>query len=343
MSKHTTCALYLSFLTLPALAQTAAAPTPEAPSVAVQPAVEAPTPATVVVEGRRPGPGVWKVSKCDHVMWVFGLYTPLPQKMEWDASHVERLVAKSQEVLQPPGFSIGMSWWRGLTMLPTMIGLQNNPDGAKLQDVLPPDVYAHWQVMKDKYIGNDDGVERDRPIFAAEKLLHAGLKKNGLVQNMDVSARIEKIAKENKVKLTWTMLGIQLDDPRATLKAFKKAQMEDLACFTRTVENLDKDIGTMRAGANAWADGNIAAIARLDLAERDEVCANAVLNSSLAKTTPAFQNVRERIRANWMKAAEKSLADNTSTFALLQMKDIVGPHSYLTELQAKGYTVESPK
>jgi hypothetical protein len=99
----------------------------------------------------------------------------------------------------------------------------------------------------------------------------------------------------------------------------------------------------MRAGANAWADGNIAAIAHLDLAERDEVCADAVLNSSLAKTTPAFQNVRERIRANWMKAAEKSLADNTSTFALLQMKDIVGPHGYLADLQAKGYTVESPK
>jgi hypothetical protein len=209
--------------------------------------------------------------------------------------------------------------------------------------VLPPDVYAHWQVLKDKYIGNDDGVERDRPLFAAEKLLHAGLKKNGLVQNMDVSGRIEKIAKQNKVKLTWTMLGIELDDPRATLKAFKKAQMEDLACFTRTVEDLDKDIGTMRAGANAWADGNIADIARLNLAERDEVCADAVLNSSLAKTTPAFQNVRERIRANWMKAAEKSLADNTSTFALLQMKDIVGPNNYLADLRAKGYTVESPK
>jgi len=53
--------------------------------------------------------------------------------------------------------------------------------------------------------------------------------------------------------------------------------------------------------------------------------------------------VRERIRAKWMKAAEKSLADNTSTFALLQMKDIVGPRSYLADLQAKGYTVESPK
>jgi hypothetical protein len=160
---------------------------------------------------------------------------------------------------------------------------------------------------------------------------------------MDVPNRIEKIARQNKVKLTWTMLGIELDDPRRTLKEFKKMQMEDLACFTRTVASLDGDIGTMRLGANAWANGNIADLARLDLAQRDDVCADAVLNSSLAKTTPAFQNVRERIRANWMKTAEKSLADNTSTFALLPMKDIVAPNGYLADLKAKGYTVESPK
>ena len=336
MSKRYACTLYLAFLTLPALAQTAADAAPS-----VQPP-DAP-PATVVVEGRRPGPGVWKVSKGDHVMWVFGLYSPLPQKMEWDASHVERLVARSQEVLLPPGFGIDVGWWRGLTLLPTMIGLQNNPDGAKLQDVLPADVYARWQVLKDKYIGNDDGVERDRPLFAAEKLLHAGLKKNGLVQNMAVSNQIEKIAKQNKVKLTWTMLGIELDDPRRTLKEFKTTQMGDLACFTRTVEGLDSDIGTMRLGANAWANGNIADLARLDLAKRDDVCVDALLNSSLAKTTPAFQNVRERIRTNWMKAAERSLTGNTSTFALLQMKDILDPNGYLADLKAKGYTVESPK
>lgn len=88
MNRHTACALYLSFLTLPALAQTAApsaepgaAPAAEA-AVAESVAVPEAAPATVVVEGRRPGPGVWKVSKDGHVMWVFGTYSPLPQKME---------------------------------------------------------------------------------------------------------------------------------------------------------------------------------------------------------------------------------------------------------------------
>jgi hypothetical protein len=335
------CVLWLGLLALPAFAQSVdPAAQPAVTQAAIDPNA---VPATVVVEGRGPGPGVWKVSKGDHVMWVFGLYAPLPQKMEWDAARVERLVARSQEVLLPPGASIEMSWFRELTLLPSMIGMEKNPDGARLQDVVPADAYAHWQVLKDKYIGKDDGIERDRPIFAADKLLNAGLKKNGLAPNNDVRGQIGKIAGQNKVKLTPTMLQLELDDPRRTLKEFKRTQMADLGCFTKTLERLDSDIEAMRVRANAWANGNIAEIARLDFAARDEACGDALLNSEMAKTTPAFQNVRERIRANWMKAAETSLAHNTSTFALLMMKDLVGPANYLADLQAKGYTVESPK
>jgi hypothetical protein len=243
----------------------------------------------------------------------------------------------------PPGVSIGVGFFRSLTLLPTMVGLEKNPDGARLQDVLPADVYARWQAQKGKYIGNDDGVERVRPFFAAEKLLDAGLKKNGLVYNIDVREQIEKLAKHDKVKVTGTMLEIELDDPRRTLKEFKQMQMADLTCFTKTLERLDDDIDAMRVRANAWANGNIAEIARLDYAERDEACGNALWTSPLASKTPALQNVPERIRANWLKAAQTALANNASTFALLRMKDIVGPKNYLADLQAQGYTVESPK
>ena len=341
MSKRYACALYLSVLTLPAVAQTTAPPDPAA--AAAPAAAEEPAPATVVVEGRRPGPGVWKVSKGDHVMWVFGLYSPLPQKMEWDSARVEHLVSKSQEVLTPPGISIGVGFFRSLTLIPTMIGLEKNPDGARLQDVLPADVYGRWQVLKGKYIGADDGIERVRPFFAADRLLQAGLQKNGLARNGAVNDRIVKIAKQNKVKLTSTVLGIQLEEPRRVLNEFKKMQMEDLTCFTKTLERLDDDIDTMRVRANAWANGNIAEIARVDYAERDEACGDALWNSPLAKKTPGLQNIRERERAGWLTAAEKSLANNTSTFAMLRMKDIGGPNGYLAALQAKGYTVESPK
>jgi hypothetical protein len=339
MSKRYACALYLSFLTLPVLAQTTPQPEPSPPAAEASDAV----PATVVVEGRRPGPGVWKVSKGDHVMWVFGVYSPLPQKMEWDAARVERLVGKSQEVLTRPGARMEVGFFRGLTLLPTAIGIDKNPDGATLRDVLPADVYARWQVLKGKYIGDDDTIERRRPIFVADTLLSSGLSKSGLTQNSGVEEQVEKAAKRDKVKVTSTTLSMDVDDPRALMKEFKKSQVEDVACFTKTLERLEGDIDAMRVRANAWANGNIAEISSLDYAERDKACNDAIFNSQFAKNSPAFQHLPERIRANWVKVAEKALADNTSTFALLPMKDVIGPQSYLADLQAKGYTVESPK
>jgi hypothetical protein len=328
-------ALWLGLLAVPAFAQIAdqAAPTAEGDVV----------PATVVVEGRRPGPGVWKVSKGTHVMWVFGLYSPLPQKMEWDASRVERLVAKSQEVLSPPVAKAHIGFFRGLTALPSLIGIKRNPDDAVLHDVVPPDVYDHWTVLKAKYIGNDDGVEHYRPVFAGEELLLAGLKKSGLSYGGDVLDTIQDIAKKNKVKLSDSGYDVTLDDPRKLVRDFKNSQVDDLVCFTKTLDTLDTDLESMRIRANAWANGDIAEIRGLNFAERRDACLDAVLNSSIAKDAADLRQMRERLRVSWLKTAEKALANNTATFAVLDIQDIVGPTSYLAGLQAKGYAVESPR
>lgn len=332
------CVLSLSLLGAAALAQT----DPPPASAPAGQELEA-APATVVVSGKRPGPGLWKVSKDGHVMWVFAMHSPLPQKMEWDSVRVERLVAQSQEVLLRPGVSVTVGWMSGLGMLPSLIGLKKNPDGAELHDLLPPDVYGRWTVLKQKYIGDDDGVERYRPFFAAEELLDAGLKKSGLSKGGEVADQIEKIAKKHDVKLTGTGVSVTLEHPREALKDFKKSQMEDVACFTKTLESFEGDIDAMKLRANAWANGSIAEIGKLDYAEREDACNDAMMNGSFARNNPAFQDMRERGRAAWLKTAERALAKNASTFALLSMSQVLGPKSYLAELQAKGYTVESPK
>ena len=279
-------------------------------------------------------------------MWVFGMYSPLPPKMEWDDSRVDRLIGQSQEVLAPPSAGVGVGWLGGLKLvaaLPSAIGMVKNPDGAGLRDVLPAEVYARWSVLKQKYIGDDEDIERYRPFFAAQKLQDAGMKKSGLSGGIEVRKQIESIAKKRDVKLTQTGFSVNLDDPGRLLKDFKKAQIEDTACFTKTLERFEGDIDAIRLRANAWANGNIAEISNLDYAEREDACNDAILNSPAAQKHPAFQGLRERRLESWLKAAERSLANNTSTVAMLTMSDILGPKSYLAALQAKGYTVESPK
>ncbi|MFL6635188.1 MAG: TraB/GumN family protein [Massilia sp.] len=332
--------LWLGLLALPACAQSV---DPAAQPVAAAAVDANAVPATVVIEGRRPGPGVWKVSKGTHVMWVFGTYAPLPRKMEWDASRIERLVAKSQEVLMPPVAKAHIGFFSGLTALPSLIGIKRNPDDAVLHDVVPADVYAHWTVLKAKYIGEDDGVEHYRPVFAGEELLLAGLKQSGLSYGGEVLGKIKDIAEKNKVKLSDSGYDVMLDDPRKLVRDFKNSQVDDLVCFTKTLDTLDVDLETMRVRANAWANGDIAEIRGLNFAERRDACLDAVMNSSIAKDAADLRQVRERLRTSWLKAAEKALASNATTFAVLEIQDIVGPTSYLAGLQARGYAVESPR
>jgi uncharacterized protein YbaP (TraB family) len=346
MNKHLACALLLSFLTLPALAQTQPEAAPASALAGELPQASEAAPAQIVVTGRRPGPGVWKVSKDGHVMWVFGLYSPLPKNMEWDASRVERLIAQSQALLMPPSAEAHVGFLKGLTLLPQMtriIGIQNNPDGATLQDVLPPEVYAHWTSLKAKYIGDDQDVERLRPIFVAQRLQRAGRDHSGLSNKADVRERIVQIAKANKVRLAKSGVSMELDNVGQALTDFKQNRLNDAACLARTLDSLEQDLDAMQQRANAWANGNIAEIQGLDFSTRDNACDDAILGSVAVQNNAGLRSMRERLRESWLAAAEKQIAANSSTFALLEMKDLFDPKGYLAVLQARGYTVESPK
>ncbi|MDL2356318.1 MAG: TraB/GumN family protein [Pseudomonadota bacterium] len=329
MRKPLLLTLCVSLLATPAWAQTAADTAPE----------------KILIVGQRPGPGLWKVSKDDHVLWIFGTYAPLPVKMVWRSAQVETVLAQSQEMLGLPGVSVGVGFSQAfnlITALPFALGARKNPDGALLRDVVPPDVYARWSVLKQKYMSDDDGVERERPIFAAPALFDKAMAQAGLGKDSDVISTIKQIAKKNNVKYTPTEITLQLDNPRGALRDFKKSPMADLECFTKTIDRLEVDLDAMRARANAWAIGDVDIMRKLSYPDQATACNSAVFNSPVMKSLPGAATLPQRMRDVWLAAAEKSLAANKSTFALLQMSRILESDGVIAALQARGYAVEQP-
>lgn len=294
----------------------------------------------ILVVGQKPGPGMWKVSKDDHVLWIFGTYSPLPIKMDWRSHEVEAVIKRSQEYLAPPVTKVEASYFQMALALPSLIGVNKNPDDATLRDVLPAEVYARWLPLKEKYLPKNK--ERDRPIFVANELFGAAMKQAGLTTSTDVRKQVEKIVDEKKLKVTKTVNEVKIDNPRQLIKDFKKSQLDDVACFSNTLKRLETDIDAMRVRANAWAKGDIDAIRKLDFNEQ-ESCSNAIRNSAVLREHPAFQGAEERHRAMWLANAEAALAKNASTFALLSMKDLLDPKGLMAMLAAKGYTVEQPE
>lgn len=309
-----------------------------------EPAVDAPD--KVVVVGQRPGPGLWKVSKDERVLWIFGTYSPLPDKMTWRSRQVETVLAQSQELLGLPTAGVGIGWSNSLnllTALPFMVGVTKNADGARLQDVVPAPVYARWTPLKARYIGDDAGIETERPIFAAQKLFNNALKQAGLGSDRDVVAGIYRMAKSAGVKLTPISVSIALENPRGAVRDFKKNALDDVDCFTKTIDRLEVDIDAMRVRADAWATGDIDTMRKLTYPDQDQACKAAFTNSAWVKSIKGAEALDQRRRELWLAAAEKALATNKSTMALLPVSHILNPDGLVAALQAKGYLVEQPE
>lgn len=314
---------------------------------ATEPVATAATPIrdldTIVITGTQPGPGMWKVSKGDHVLWVLGTVSPLPKDMQWQSRDVEAVLAQAQEVIWAPSVSVTakIGVFKGLMLAPKALGARKNPDGATLRDVVPSDMYSRWQVLKRKYIGADRGIEKWRPIFAADELYGEAMKDAGLVGGI-VGPVIARAIKARKPKETYPGYRLVIEDPKATLNEFRASRLEDMDCFGKTLQRLETDIAAMRLRANAWAVGDIEALRGLPYSDQDEACAKALAQSAVVRKRKQG-DLDAEMRTSWLEAAEKAMAANAVSFSTLPMRELLKPDGYLAALQARGYAIEAPE
>jgi len=299
---------------------------------------------TVVVSGAQPGPGMWKVSKGEHVLWILGTLTPLPKKMVWLSGDVERTIAQSQEVIAPPTVTMtsGLGVFRSMLLLPSLFKARKNPDGRTLQDMVSPSLYARWQVLKARYVGSDRGIEKWRPIFAAQELYEHAIRKTGLDQRSVVQPLVRKVARRHGIPVTPAEVKLVVEDPKSALKEFNRSALDDSACFAGTMARIETDLAGMRARANAWAVGDIATLRDLPFENQYVACLAAVTETGLARKL-GIADLKDRVARTWLDAAEAALARNEVSFASLPITQLLKPDGYAEQLRARGYLVEAPQ
>ncbi|MCX7564380.1 TraB/GumN family protein [Xanthomonadaceae bacterium XH05] len=317
--------------------------TPAADDVALPSREDAVVLETLVVSGTMPGPGMWKVRRDGHTMWILGTLQPVARRMEWESGAVERQMAASSQILLPPSvkFDLGMGRFRTLMLVPSMLGARKNPDGEKLVEHVPAVDYARWLTLKKKYLGRDRGVEKRRPIFAAQELYNAAVEKSGLQFKGMVSPLIEKVTKRHGIASHRPRIEIAIADPRAAIRAFRQTAIDDVECFRKTLDHLDADLEKMRIRANAWARGDMLTLREITYEDQSQACMDAVLESRFAKEQ-GIEDLPERLEAAWLEAAERIIAEHETSFAALPISRLVAADGYLEKLVARGYEVTAP-
>lgn len=336
-----------SLLVLPVHGQQAPqadpAATPATP-VATPPALPADgirTEATVVVTGEQPGPGLWLVRKGDHELYILGTITPLPAGMQWRTAQVDQVIANAQEVMYAPSMSVSsdIGKFRAMFLLPSLIGIKNNPDGKQLADVVPATTYARWSAFRDRFLDRD--ADKLRPAFAADALWKAAIKRSGMSEKDMAKTAVAAAVERHQPKVTLVRHTIMVKDPKAAVKQFKAMELEDLACLERTLDRLGQDMETLRGRANAWATGDVAAIRAMPLSDQYQACLEAITESGIGRKL-GMGDVATKLRAEWYAKAEAALAANTTTFAVLPMRELLRQGGVADTFKAKGYTVLAP-
>ncbi|MBK8286086.1 MAG: TraB/GumN family protein [Ahniella sp.] len=308
-----------------------------------QPLTERQMDSITVVAGYQPGPGLWRVSKGENELWVLATVSPLPKRMQWSADEVRQVIAESQEVIAPPNvkFEFDRGTFGMLMLLPSAMGARKNPDKETLADQLPPELYARWLLQKKRFMGRDRSVEKYRPIFAANELFEAVLDELDLSTKPVVWPLVEKAVKKHKIPLTEPLVTLKIDDTKGKLKAFKEAELDDVACLTNTLDLIENELDVLKDRANAWATGDVERLRSMSLIERASACTNAMLNSAIGKDS-GLDTLQQRVAESWLASARTSLDKNRSTFAVLGLAQVLNEKQYLSALRAEGYQVEAP-
>ena len=210
--------------------------------------------------------------------------------------------------------------------------------------MLPADLYARWSVLRQRYLGRDRGVEKKRPLIAVYELYKAALEDNGLREGGVVGPVIDKALKARGLERSPTVLKLKIEDPREALADFRKEGLkpEDLACFSRTLDIIERDLPQIVARANAWAVGDLEALRTMPSGRSQLLaCLSAWTQTETARKR-GLVDIDARIRDSWLSAAEKAVAAHPVSFGTMSIAELLRGDGYLAELQRRGYLIQAP-
>lgn len=345
MRQRLTSLLASAFLLLHIAPGRAFAQAPSAPDNALpSDAPPAPIPIEeVVVTGEQPGPGLWKITHGGtNVVWVLGTSGGIPKDVKWRSRQVEDVIAHAQAVIFGESVKPGnIGFFRGLLLLRSVLKARYNPDKAMLKDLIAPEQYARWLVLRKKYLDDDEDYDRVRPMFIALQLAAAVARESALNSEANVGRIVAASAKKHDVPIRHAEMKIDVDDPKQAIRDFTATPREkDLACFNRTLDNLESDLAKTKSRARAWAVGDVEAYRQLPAPVAMPVCLDALTSAPGLQTE--FTKMKEGLDDAWLWEVQKALELNHVTLAVASLDDVLSPTGRLATLRQRGYTIEAP-
>jgi uncharacterized protein YbaP (TraB family) len=289
----------------------------------------------ITIVGRYPGPPLWRVSRGEHVLYIFGELAPVPKGLDWDPRNVERVLENAQVVIGAPRVNATtLNPIRLFRLFRAARRLSRSPEGTTLADALPPELYTRYTTLRARYLPRDDDDEDLRPALAALRVYNAALDEVGLTSTSGVGRKVERLMRRSKAEESEILVETE---PEEVLDALAKVTPEaELMCFATVMTSVETDLQGMKERANAWALGDVAALERFEYPDSRGDCLAMLFSSA------DLAELRDQLYADWLGEAERALTEHERSFSILPMRELIADDGLLAQLAARGYTVTRP-
>ena len=288
----------------------------------------------ITVVGRYPGPPLWKVTSGERTLWIFGDLSPVPKGLDWDPRNADRVLERADAVIGAPRVAAQtFNPVRLFRLFRAARRLMRNSDGASLRDRMPPELYARYEALRERYLRNNDHDEI-RPALAALRLYNAALDDAGLTTESGVRKTITRKMRRARAEEAEIVLETE---PETVLDELATVTPEaELTCFASILASIETDLDGMKERANAWAVGDAEALQRFDYPDSQGNCLAMLFSAR------GLADIRDELYGKWLDEAERALTVHRSSFSVLPMRELVAADGLLAQLAARGYTVTAP-
>ena len=290
----------------------------------------------VSIVGERPGPGLWRVANGDRTLYILGTLRPLPKKMVWKSREVEEVVSRAQLVIpERTDVDADVGPVKAVRLYLQWRKVRKNADGAALEDVLPPDLYARFQALRQAHAPDKRDMLKRRPLLAAGELWNESLDGAGLTLRIGIDSRVRRLAKQARVPIAEPRL--EVDDPQALLAEAAQIPLDaEIACMRATLDRLESDLANARVLADAWATGDVELIRSKAEWQHEQACWTSLTS------TPKLAELRRRFDEVWFEEASRALETKEVALAVAPMPTLLKPGGVLDQLAARGYEITAP-
>lgn len=276
----------------------------------------------LVVTGRLPGPAWWRVTDGDTTVYVLGVPSIAPKRMQWDRAIFERRLQGANVVVLPfvnvrakVSGSIG-----------TAINLLRIKSGGPFEARLDPATRARFVAVRTRLGQDAKHYGTSNPLAAGVQLAIDYRDKSSLT-NSDPAKLVRYLAQQKRVKVVEKSydLGPQLGGILRTPASVGRI------CFDEVLAQAEAGPGVTLAAARAWAVGDVRAA--LDNERTYERCLSVISGG---------RTYDERTKADTAAAIAGALKVPGHAIVLVSLRPLLARNGVLERLRAQGFTVKTP-